>query len=95
MVVVLTYTTINLLRKCEKQEDSVEHYREFYEKVVLKGLSDLVKRVNEIDSRQIFAEDDDVGSIYKGISSALKDTAALMGINPESNGSKEEKGKTS
>lgn len=65
---VLTYTTINLLRKNEFYEEKIQ---EFYSSLYI-----TLKNMQLIDERQMFENDDDVGIIF----TLLKDT--LNGLRP-------------
>ena len=68
LVVVLGYTTINLLLKVEKQEDIISDYRQFFTLLNQKVIeSD--RKLKDADSRGIFASDDEVGSIFSEIKS--------------------------
>ena len=64
LVVVLGYTTFNLLRKNEKAEDAIISYQEY-----INGLGSTVefmtKRIDEIDSRGTFSSDDEVGFFFE------------------------------
>lgn len=66
MVVVLGYTTINLLRKNEKQEDILASYLEYLDKISrLIELSS--KKVKKLDHKGAFESDDEVGFFFKHI----------------------------
>jgi hypothetical protein len=64
LVVVLGFTTFNLLRKNEKAEDAIISYQEY-----INGLGSTVefmtKRIDEIDSRGTFKSDDEVGFFFE------------------------------
>ena len=64
LVVVLGYTTFNLLKKNEKAEDAIISYQEY-----INGLGSTVefmtKRIDEIDSRGTFKSDDEVGFFFE------------------------------
>jgi len=64
LVVVLGYTTFNLLKKNEKAEDAIISYQEY-----INGLGSTVefinKRIEEIDSRGTFKSDDEVGFFFE------------------------------
>jgi len=63
LVVVLGYTTINLLRKNEKYEDTLAVYQDFirqFQKQVV--ASD--KKLKEIDSKGLFDSDDEIGWFF-------------------------------
>jgi hypothetical protein len=66
LVLVLGYTTINLLRKNEKQEDILSGYMTYLNKI-----SDTIeasdKRLQEVDQRGAFKSDDEVGFIFEQI----------------------------
>ena len=64
LVVVLGYTTFNLLRKNEKAEDAIISYQDY-----INGLGSTIefinKRIEEIDSRGTFKSDDEVGFFFE------------------------------
>jgi len=66
LVVILGYTTFNLLRKNEKQEDILIGYMSYLNKV-----SDIIemsdKKLKEIDARESFKSDDEVGFFFESI----------------------------
>ena len=73
LVVVLGYTTFNLLRKNERQEDILAGYMTYLNKI-----SDYIevtdKRLKEIDDKGSFKSDDEVGFFFerlKNIQSVL------------------------
>ena len=66
LVVILGFTTFNLLRKNEKQEDILAEYLNY-----LDGLSKTIdasdKKLKEIDQAGTFKSDDEVGYFFKSI----------------------------
>jgi hypothetical protein len=66
MVVILGYTTFNLLRKNEKQEDILVGYMSYLNKI-----SDIIemsnKKIKEVDARESFKSDDEVGFFFESI----------------------------
>lgn len=64
MVVVLGYTTINLLRKNEKAEDVINGHIRY-----INEISEIVqfidKRVSEIDTKGTFQSDDEIGFFFE------------------------------
>tara|TARA_S200002703_G_scaffold97937_1_gene84604 strand:- start:972 stop:1247 length:276 start_codon:yes stop_codon:yes gene_type:complete len=73
IVVTLGYTTFNLMRKNEKQEDILAGYMTYLNKI-----SDYIestdKRLKEIDQKGSFESDDEVGFFFeqlKNIQSVL------------------------
>ena len=63
MVVILGYTTFNLLRKNEKQEDILASYLTYLNKI-----SDIIemsdKKIHEIDVKGSFESDDEIGFFF-------------------------------
>jgi len=57
IVCVLSYTTYNLLRKNEELEDVIN---QFYGRT-----NATVRLMRHLDNRQIFEQDDEVGSVFK------------------------------
>jgi hypothetical protein len=66
MVVILGYTTFNLLRKNEKQEDILLGYMSYLNKI-----SDIIemsdKKLKEVDAKESFKSDDEVGFFFESI----------------------------
>ena len=65
-VVILGFTTLNLLRKNEKQEDILTGYVSY-----LDQLSRIIEfsdeKLKKIDERGIFKSDDEIGFMYEQI----------------------------
>ncbi len=65
-VVILGFTTLNLLRKNEKQEDILTGYISY-----LDQLSRIIEfsdeKLKKIDERGIFKSDDEIGFMYEQI----------------------------
>jgi hypothetical protein len=63
MVVVLGYTTINLLTKNEKAEDIIISQQKY-----ISSISEVIenseKRIKEIDEKEIFKSDDEIGWFF-------------------------------
>ena len=68
MVVVLEYTTFNLLRKNEKQEDILASYMTYLNKIS-DTIEETDKKLKEVDSRGSFEADDEVGFVFEQIKS--------------------------
>jgi len=68
LVVVLGFTTFNLLRKNEKQEDILAGYMSYLNKI-----SDTIeasdKKLKEVDYKGSFKSDDEVGFVFEQIKS--------------------------
>jgi hypothetical protein len=64
LVVVLSYTTFNLLRKNEKQEDILRGYMTYLNK-----FSEIIdyshKKLKEVDAKGSFESDDEVGFFFQ------------------------------
>lgn len=71
LVVTLGFTTFNLLRKNEKQEDILSGYMTYLNKI-----SDTIeladKKLKEVDSRGAFKSDDEVGFVFEQVKSVQK-----------------------
>ena len=66
LVVVLGFTTFNLLRKNEKQEDILAGYVTYLDQLSRTiELSD--EKLKKIDERGIFKNDDEIGFMYQQI----------------------------
>jgi len=66
LVVVLGYTTYNLLRKNEKQEDILASYLNYLDRISrVIEVSD--EKLKQIDSRGTFKSDDEVGFFFQQI----------------------------
>lgn len=66
IVVILGWTTFNLMKKQEKSEDILLGYMEYLDRFSrIIEVSD--KKLKEADSRRIFEKDDDVGVIFDSI----------------------------
>tara|TARA_B100000212_G_scaffold66203_1_gene45984 strand:+ start:1009 stop:1290 length:282 start_codon:yes stop_codon:yes gene_type:complete len=65
-VVILLYTTFNLLRKNEKAEDIIVSQREFIEKFQ-ESIEFTQKRLDKIDEKGTFKSDDEIGWFFNEI----------------------------
>jgi len=75
LILILGYTTINLLRKNEKLEDEVENQSKILSGYMsyLNKMADIIehsdRRLKEVDSKGSFKSDDEVGFFFEQISS--------------------------
>ena len=73
MVVILGYTTFNLLRKLEKQEDVINNQATILASYLsyLNKISDIIefsdKKLKEVDHKGSFKSDDEVGFFFEEI----------------------------
>ena len=65
-VVIFGFTTFNLLKKNEKQEDVLVIYLEYLDKIS-KVIEISDKKLKEIDHSGVFKSDDEVGAFFKSI----------------------------
>jgi len=66
LVVALGYTTYNLLRKNEKQEDILASYLDYLDRLSrVIEVSD--EKLKQVDARGTFDSDDEVGFFFKTI----------------------------
>ena len=66
LVVILGYTTFNLLRKNEKAEDIIFQYNSYLTEFN-KQIKFTSERLKKIDSKGIFESDDEIGWFFKQI----------------------------
>jgi len=64
LVVILGFTTFNLLKKNEKAEDMISYY-EGYMKEIDEQIKFIDKRTKEIDTKGTFESDDEVGFFFQ------------------------------
>jgi hypothetical protein len=70
-IVILIFTTINLLKKNERQEDILVEYMKYLDKISQAiELSD--KKLEKLDSLGRFEADDEVGFFFKGVKNIQK-----------------------
>ena len=62
----ISYIIWNLLRKNERQEDIISTQNEYIQ-TISNLMSESNKKIKEIDSKQIFESDDEIGWFFKGI----------------------------
>lgn len=66
MVVILGYTTINLLFKNEQAEDMIISQQKY-----ISSISEIIKnsekRLREIDEKEVFKSDDEIGWFFNEI----------------------------
>ena len=66
VVIVLGYTTFNLLRKIEKQEDILSSYLKYLDNISrIIEVSD--KKLKDVDAKGTFSSDDEVGFFFQQI----------------------------
>ena len=66
LVVILGFTTFNLMRKNEKQEDILAEYLIYLDKLS-KTIDASDKKLKEIDRAGTFKSDDEVGQFFDSI----------------------------
>ena len=71
-VVILGFTTWNLLSKIEKQEDIIINYDNFINEYS-KQLDVADKRLKEIDEKDLFKSDDEIGWFFKNLKGLQND----------------------
>jgi hypothetical protein len=81
LVITFGYVIWNLLQKLEKYEDTVETYQQFIETETQRNEA-LLEALRQIDQRQMFEKDDEVGSIFYQIKETIEKFKTLEnGIN--------------
>ena len=76
LVVVLGFTTFNLLNKNEKAEDILVSHQEFINKVD-EHITFSEKRLRQIDERGVFKSDDEIGWFFNEIKKIQNDLSQL------------------
>ena len=71
-VVILGYTTFNLLQKNEKAEDIIVSHSDFIEKLSSQ-IDFSEKRLTEIDEKGIFQGDDEIGWFFNEVKQLQND----------------------
>ena len=66
MVVILGYTTINLLFKNEKSEDIIVSQQK-YISLISEVIKNSEKRLQEIDEKEDFKSDDEIGWFFNEV----------------------------
>ena len=66
LVVILGYTTFNLLRKNEQAEDILVSYQEFINKLQ-EHITKSENRLKEIDRKETFKSDDEIGWFFNEV----------------------------
>jgi len=85
MVVILGFTTFNLLRKIEKQEDMLTSQNEILTsyQIYLNKISDIIelsdKKLKEIDYKGSFESDDEIGFFFQSVKQ-LQETLNIFKI---------------
>lgn len=64
VIIILLYGIFNILRKLEYYEEFIINRRNRYE--------ELLKTIREIDSKELFEKDDDVGSVFTQIKEEIE-----------------------
>jgi len=67
-VVILGYTTFNLLRKNEKQEDILTGYMSYLNKIST-TIEVADKKLQEVDAKGSFKSDDEIGFFFEQVQS--------------------------
>lgn len=71
LLLITLYTIWNLLNKLEDCEDIIEENDKFIESELQRNEA-LLEALREIDSRQMFEKDDEVGSIFYQIKETIE-----------------------
>ena len=66
MVVILGYTTINLLFKNEKAEDIIVSQQKYISSII-EIINNSEKRLKEIDEKEVFKSDDEIGWFFNEV----------------------------
>ncbi len=78
LLVVSIYVNVNLFRKNDKLDEANEEANDWLMSYYT-SLSNILFNIKELDSKNMFESDDEVGSIYNMISSEIKKLENLFG----------------
>ena len=71
IIAALSYAVWNLLKKIEKYEDIIQENDNFIQDELARNEA-LLEALRQIDNRQMFEKDDDVGSIFSIIKETIE-----------------------
>lgn len=80
LVVILGFTTFNLLRKSEKLEDIILQYDRYISEFTTQ-IEASEKRLNEVDAKGMFKSDDEIGWFFEQIK-VIQNGISQFKINP-------------
>jgi len=80
LVVILGFTTFNLLRKSEKLEDIILQYDRYISEFTIQ-IEASEKRLNEVDAKGMFKSDDEIGWFFEQIK-VIQNGISQFKINP-------------
>ena len=69
--IISIYVSWNLFRKVEELEIANEEYSEWMDSIDYR-INNILTTIRQLDSKKMFENDDDVGSIYKQLSDTVK-----------------------
>ena len=69
--IISIYVSWNLFRKVEELEIANEEYSEWMDSIDYR-INNILTTIRQLDSKKMFEDDDDVGSIYKQLSDTVK-----------------------
>lgn len=78
LLAVSIYVNINLFRKNDKLDEANEEANDWL-MAYYTSLSEILFNIKELDSKNMFESDDEVGSIYTMISAEIKKLENLFG----------------
>ena len=71
IIAALSYAVWNLLKKIERYEDMIQENDNFIQDELARNEA-LLEALRQIDNRQMFEKDDDVGSIFSLIKGTIE-----------------------
>jgi hypothetical protein len=80
LVFILGFTTWNLLRKVENQEDTIIKYQKLFTDIT-KLIKISSTKIKDLDNREVFQSDDEIGwffSYLKEIQNEIKKTFKIL-----------------
>jgi len=80
LIIIMSYSIFNLLKKLEKYEDIIEE-NENYIQTEIERNEALLEALRLIDTRQMFEKDDEVGSIFYQIKETIQKFKSIQNGN--------------
>ena len=71
LFIISAYINFNLFRKLERYEDTFEETDKFIQDEIKRNEA-LLEALRQIDQRQMFEKDDDVGSVFNQIKETIQ-----------------------
>jgi len=75
--IILGYSTFNLLKKLERYEEQLEESDEWLV-ATQSEIKQILQTIEELDSKHLFEDDDEVGQVFKQIKDTVNSIEKLL-----------------